>query len=714
MTGIASGVESGSNSGSGKAGRGIPPPPPSAAPSSSSAKYTANTSPELLYRQIIQSCVSLQSIPMLVVTWNVNAHVESIASLRDALFYPREDDVQSPSNNHTNSMSLPHPINPYTTGESSDNSRPMSTSVFSDIGEDRSIIHPKLVVVGLQEMVELSTTSVLSSTVIGQQCQERLTTWETMILDCLHLENSYFELISSHYMVGLALMVFATADIKAMMHHYQISSLPRGVGGVLGNKGALYARFELLDSSICIVNAHFAAHRNAVKKRNADYNAIVSHKAFPDYLHDKLQALTQYTGNEVNLSNYESSHIQQLRSKLHSIDKKIHHLQSDVMQHSLHFHSTNYVEGSPLQGLPLHPSSEVRSSVVDGDGSVGRSSAASTTSLSTSSSLPSSTSSSTQPPNSSSSQPPPPPHHVSHHPQYHPSHSHHHHHKHRHYKKKHTHEGNALSAEDHDIILWLGDLNYRIQDDLDMMTVYEMIDRDEIIPLAMFDQLNQERDIGNAFHNFHEGLLTFPPTYQYIPGTNEYDRRKDKKMRCPAWCDRILWRVGKESIERERTSLIEQDIHSIASSSFILPSSSAGNGDNGSATAGEEKISRAVKALEEDSDTDNEEESTHSDDQKTNKAGNDSDNEVITDFDQIIEDLKVKKTHEINQRMSLRNLRKSLLEEENSKMSLLATVSELNNLQIDESIELMSYHRCSNVISDHKPVKAVLNVKVKR
>ena len=31
-----------------------------------------------------------------------------------------------------------------------------------------------------------------------------------------------------------------------------------------------------------------------------------------------------------------------------------------------------------------------------------------------------------------------------------------------------------------------------------------------------------------------------------------------------------------------------------------------------------------------------------------------------------------------------------------------------------EAVELMSYHRCRNVLSDHKPVAALLNIKVKR
>ena len=58
------------------------------------------------------------------------------------------------------------------------------------------------------------------------------------------------------------------------------------------------------------------------------------------------------------------------------------------------------------------------------------------------------------------------------------------------------------------------------------------------------DQLNVERGQGNTFHGFVEGETCFEPTYKYIPGAKIYDRRPEKKMRLPAWCDRILWKVS--------------------------------------------------------------------------------------------------------------------------------------------------------------------------
>eukprot|EP00601_Ochromonadales_sp_CCMP2298_P007240 CAMPEP_0173198448 /NCGR_PEP_ID=MMETSP1141-20130122/16691_1 /TAXON_ID=483371 /ORGANISM="non described non described, Strain CCMP2298" /LENGTH=254 /DNA_ID=CAMNT_0014123239 /DNA_START=218 /DNA_END=982 /DNA_ORIENTATION=- len=59
--------------------------------------------------------------------------------------------------------------------------------------------------------------------------------------------------------------------------------------------------------------------------------------------------------------------------------------------------------------------------------------------------------------------------------------------------------------------------------------------------MAACDQLSRERKKG-VFEGFSEGPLNFPPTYKFIPGTEEYDQRAEKKMRVPAWCDRVLWR----------------------------------------------------------------------------------------------------------------------------------------------------------------------------
>eukprot|EP01041_Mallomonas_annulata_P013002 gene13002-27439_t len=100
------------------------------------------------------------------------------------------------------------------------------------------------------------------------------------------------------------------------------------------------------------------------------------------------------------------------------------------------------------------------------------------------------------------------------------------------------------SINDHDIILWLGDLNYRLEEGPSLTEIYEMIQSNDLNYLHKIDQLNAEKAAKRVFHHFKEGSLQFPPTYKFIPGLDIYDDKPDGKLRFPAWCDRILWRTG--------------------------------------------------------------------------------------------------------------------------------------------------------------------------
>ncbi|CAM9317650.1 unnamed protein product, partial [Hapterophycus canaliculatus] len=96
-----------------------------------------------------------------------------------------------------------------------------------------------------------------------------------------------------------------------------------------------------------------------------------------------------------------------------------------------------------------------------------------------------------------------------------------------------------------DVVLWLGDLNYRISDEVSDQEVFDMLRKDDLETLR---RLNIARVSGAAFQEFQEGPLCFPPSYKYIPGTKDFDnRRVQKKVRCPAWCDRVLYYMGMHS-----------------------------------------------------------------------------------------------------------------------------------------------------------------------
>jgi len=64
------------------------------------------------------------------------------------------------------------------------------------------------------------------------------------------------------------------------------------------------------------------------------------------------------------------------------------------------------------------------------------------------------------------------------------------------------------------------------------------------------DQLNLVRREEQAFHELSEKLPNFAPTYKFIIGTEEYD-----KKRRPAWTDRILFRVNSYNYEDDNVEL---------------------------------------------------------------------------------------------------------------------------------------------------------------
>jgi len=99
----------------------------------------------------------------------------------------------------------------------------------------------------------------------------------------------------------------------------------------------------------------------------------------------------------------------------------------------------------------------------------------------------------------------------------------------------------TVGAADHDLVFWFGDLNYRVDESIPTERVLELSKANVLDELIEHDQLNIERAQGRAFRDFEEGPLTFRPTYKYQPGTDLYEERPDKKLRAPAWCDRILW-----------------------------------------------------------------------------------------------------------------------------------------------------------------------------
>ncbi|KAJ4789987.1 Type I inositol polyphosphate 5-phosphatase 1 [Rhynchospora pubera] len=103
-------------------------------------------------------------------------------------------------------------------------------------------------------------------------------------------------------------------------------------------------------------------------------------------------------------------------------------------------------------------------------------------------------------------------------------------------------ENSPQTILEHDRVIWLGDLNYRIA--LSYRSVKALVEMHNWKHLLEKDQLRIEQRSGRVFEGWKEGRIYFPPTYKYSNNSDRYagdDLHPKEKRRTPAWCDRILW-----------------------------------------------------------------------------------------------------------------------------------------------------------------------------
>jgi inositol polyphosphate 5-phosphatase INPP5B/F len=110
----------------------------------------------------------------------------------------------------------------------------------------------------------------------------------------------------------------------------------------------------------------------------------------------------------------------------------------------------------------------------------------------------------------------------------------------------------GMSLLEHDVVFWVGDLNYRVQLGTDAVMV--LIEKEAWGELQKYDQLHNARMSGEVFQGFEEGQIDFAPTYKLSRESEHYERKEmDGEMkvsRTPSWTDRVLWRDRVRSSRR--------------------------------------------------------------------------------------------------------------------------------------------------------------------
>ncbi|KIW07424.1 uncharacterized protein PV09_02265 [Verruconis gallopava] len=130
--------------------------------------------------------------------------------------------------------------------------------------------------------------------------------------------------------------------------------------------------------------------------------------------------------------------------------------------------------------------------------------------------------------------------------------------------------GDGSMILDHEICILNGDLNYRI-DAMSRDIVIREIQAGNLQRLLEKDQLllSRKRNPGFRLRAFQEKELTFPPTYKYDVGTDNYDT--SEKRRSPAWCDRLLYRgIGRIKQTEYRRHEVRVSDHRPVSGQFRI------------------------------------------------------------------------------------------------------------------------------------------------
>eukprot|EP01018_Ginkgo_biloba_P026068 Gb_09329 [translate_table: standard] len=89
-----------------------------------------------------------------------------------------------------------------------------------------------------------------------------------------------FERAGSRQLAGLLVAVWVRKDLQPYVGEVDVGAVACGFIRTLGNKGAVALKMRVFRRTLCVVNCHFAAHVDAVARRNADFEHVYQNMTF--------------------------------------------------------------------------------------------------------------------------------------------------------------------------------------------------------------------------------------------------------------------------------------------------------------------------------------------------------------------------------------------------------------------------------------------------
>ncbi|KAL0341390.1 UNVERIFIED_CONTAM: Type I inositol polyphosphate 5-phosphatase 12 [Sesamum radiatum] len=177
--------------------------------------------------------------------------------------------------------------------------RASHTALMSWIGSAVSDVD--IVVVGLQE-VEMGAGFLAMSAAketVGLEGSSLGQWWQDHIGKALD-EGCTFERVGSRQLAALLIAIWVRKDLRKHAGDLDVAAVACGLGRAIGNKGGVGLRLRVYDRIICFVNCHFAAHLEAVNRRNADFDHIYRTMTFSRSSNLFYNAAAGASSNQMN------------------------------------------------------------------------------------------------------------------------------------------------------------------------------------------------------------------------------------------------------------------------------------------------------------------------------------------------------------------------------------------------------------------------------
>lgn len=133
--------------------------------------------------------------------------------------------------------------------------------------------YPDIYCIGFQELD-------LSASALVRKDTPKAEPWENLIQSTLEGVGDYAKLCTKQ-LAGILLCVFVRNGLVDRITDIQTDLMPVGLLGKMGNKGGVAIRFNINDTSFCVVNTHLNAGIGNVERRNQDYHDIADNLGFP-------------------------------------------------------------------------------------------------------------------------------------------------------------------------------------------------------------------------------------------------------------------------------------------------------------------------------------------------------------------------------------------------------------------------------------------------